>query len=143
MGKTNRKQSNQTMKTPQESTKTPKKRNLKGRKKTMYEALVSSLGNITTAAKKAEIDRTTHYLWIRKDANYKRWCEELPEEKLDFYEGALNKLAQAGNVTAIIFALKTLGKSRGYIERQEIVHDGRIDSSITYNDLVEAMNNEP
>ncbi len=39
---------------------------------------------------------------------------------LDFAESNLKKLEKEGNPAATIFFLKTKGKKRGYIERQEI-----------------------
>ena len=41
-------------------------------------------------------------------------CLRTLKESLDKLNG------QEGNITAIIFTLKTLGKSRGYVERQEV-----------------------
>ncbi len=43
-------------------------------------------------------------------------------DALDFMESRLLKAIDKGNVTAIIFYLKTKGKDRGYIEPQEIDH---------------------
>ena len=40
--------------------------------------------------------------------------------KFDFAESELMKLIKDGNVAATIFFLKTQGKARGYIERQEV-----------------------
>jgi len=95
------------------------KKRLKGRKRAMYEALRSQLGIVTTAAEQAGIGRTIHYKWLKIDENYKQWIEELPEITLDFTENALLKQIKNGNITAIIFYLKTKGKHRGYIERPE------------------------
>lgn len=97
-----------------------KKKKLRGKKKLMYEALQSQLGVITTAASQVGIDRTTHYRWMKTDENYKQWVEEIPEITLDFAENALLKQIKEGNTTAVIFYLKTKGKQRGYIEKQEI-----------------------
>ena len=96
------------------------KKKLTGRKKAMYEALRSQLGIVSAAAKISGIDRTTHYLWLKNDKNYKAWVEEIPEETHDFVENALLKQIKDGNVTSIIFYLKCKGKKRGYVERQEL-----------------------
>lgn len=90
----------------------------------MYEALGKRLGVITHACKIAEISRETHYRWLREDENYKQWIEEIPELTLDFAENALYKLINSGNVAATIFYLKTKGKHRGYIEKQEVEYSG-------------------
>lgn len=64
------------------------------------------------------------------DETYRRWYNEKPEFKeaadrakernLDYVESALFKRIEGGDTAAIIFALKTLGKRRGYSERQEL-----------------------
>ena len=100
------------------------KKALRGKKKLMYEALKAKLGVVTAAAKRIKIDRTTHYLWLKKDENYKRWIDELPDITLDFVESALLKQIKKGNITSIIFFLKTKGKKRGYIERTEVEYLG-------------------
>jgi hypothetical protein len=52
------------------------------------------------------------------------------ERFLDFLESKLVEQINGGNTTSIIFALKTKGKNRGYVERQEIVHDGRLETEV-------------
>ena len=89
-------------------------------KSAMLQALEKSLGVVTVAAKNAGIDRTTHYRWLRKDKEYKKQVEDLRNIKLDFLESKLHEQVQNDNVTALIFALKTQGKSRGYVESQDI-----------------------
>jgi len=89
-------------------------------KKDMIEALEAALGIVSTAAKKANIGRTTHYRWMEEDPEYKQAVQEVQESVLDFAESHLYKLVKEGNPAATIFYLKTKGKKRGYIERQEI-----------------------
>ncbi len=77
-------------------------------------------GLLTLAAVKAGVNYKT--LW-RYTQDYPSVAEAVKESKefmLDVAEGKLFKAIQDGNMTAIIFFLKTKGKSRGYIERQEI-----------------------
>lgn len=89
-------------------------------KKELIEALERSLGVVTTACKQAKIGRTTHYRWMKEDPEYRDKVNELTQVAIDFAESKLHSSIADGNVTAIIFFLKTKGKSRGYVERQEI-----------------------
>lgn len=89
-------------------------------KKAMIEALEKSLGIVTTACKSVGISRETHYRWLREDEEYKQEVEALSDVAIDFAESQLHKQIQEGNSTATIFYLKTKGKKRGYVERQEI-----------------------
>ena len=86
----------------------------------MIEALEQSLGVVTTACKKVGIGRTTHYLWMNEDEEYKKQVEAVGDVALDFAESQLHKQIKEGSTAATIFLLKTKGKKRGYIERQEI-----------------------
>lgn len=90
------------------------------RKQAMLQALEKSLGIVTTAARQVGIDRTTHYNWMKEDDDYKRAVESLEDVALDFAETKLHTLIQNEDTAATIFYLKTKGKKRGYIERQEI-----------------------
>ena len=89
-------------------------------KKAMLEALTKSLGIVTTAAKLVKIDRKTHYEWLKTDPKYREAVDDLSEVALDFAESRLHGLIREGNPTSVIFFLKTKGRSRGYIERQEL-----------------------
>lgn len=86
----------------------------------MIEALEKSLGVVTTACKTVGIARQTHYEWVREDADYKKAVDDVADIAIDFAESQLHKQIQSGEVSSTIFYLKTKGKKRGYIERQEI-----------------------
>ncbi len=90
------------------------------RKKEMLDALERSLGIVSTAADKAGVGRTTHYQWLKDDPEYKKQVDSIANSVLDFAESHLFKLVKDGNPAATIFFLKTKGKKRGYVERQEI-----------------------
>jgi len=94
--------------------------NLSPKKKAMVEALTKALGIVKMACESVGISRQTHYNWLKDDPAYKEACDNLPEVVLDFAEHHLHKLIKEGNPAATIFYLKTKGKVRGYIERQEI-----------------------
>lgn len=93
------------------------------KKKKMLVALSKSCGVVTEACKVVGISRITHYEWLNTDPDYKAACESVNDEAIDFMESALFKRIQEGSDAAIIFGLKTRGKNRGYVERQEITHD--------------------
>lgn len=83
------------------------------------EAIVRAFGNLSTASKSLQVDRTTLYAWIEAEG-LEEAVMEGRNRRLDFAESMLDKGMKDGNMTAIIFYLKTQGKSRGYIERQEV-----------------------
>ena len=92
---------------------------MKTRKKNqMIEALRNSLGIVKNACEIVGINRDTHYEWMKSDPDYKQQVEEILEGTLDFAESALLTQMGNGNVNAIIFYLKTKGKTRGYAEKE-------------------------
>lgn len=93
-------------------------------KKAMLEALEKSLGVVTTACRSVGIGRTTHYMWMENDPEYKAAVDDLENVALDYAETKLHNQITKENPTAIIFYLKTKGRKRGYVERQEIAHEG-------------------
>lgn len=93
------------------------------KKKAMIAALHQSLGVVTSACKAVGISRETHYKWLREDVDYKYQVEDLSNIALDFAESQLHNQIKNGSTPATIFYLKTKGKKRGYIERQEIQHE--------------------
>jgi hypothetical protein len=92
----------------------------KTRKKAMLAALRKHYGLVTDAAKETGIDRATHYRWYNEDEQYKAAVDEIPDMVLDMVEESLFRQVNAENIAATIFYLKTKGKRRGYIEKQEI-----------------------
>jgi hypothetical protein len=89
-------------------------------KKGLIEALEKSLGVVTTACKQVGIGRTTFYNYYNEDKDFAKKVDEIENVALDFAESQLHKQIQDGSTAATIFLLKTRGKKRGYVERQEI-----------------------
>jgi hypothetical protein len=92
------------------------------KKKAFIKAYQEAFGNITVSAKAAGIDRRTYTNWIKSDPEFKAAIDAIEPDELiiDFAENALMKKISKGDTTAIIFTLKTKGKKRGYVERQEV-----------------------
>ena len=89
-------------------------------KKNVLETLEKSFGVVTTACKSAGVGRTQFYQWCKDDAEFKKQVDDIQNIALDMAESQLHKQILGGNTTATIFYLKTKGKNRGYVERQEI-----------------------
>jgi hypothetical protein len=106
-------------------------------KTAMIQALEKTMGNVTEACTMVGINRTTHYDWYNDDPDYRAAVDSVGDIALDFVEGKLfelingpmrevlteegiQQLKDAPTPSAVIFYLKTRGKKRGYIERQEI-----------------------
>ena len=106
------------------------------KKKIFLQAMEANMGNISQSCKSANISRQTFYNWKREDETFMEQIDEIVEGAIDFAESKLlekisgvqmvkyNKdgpiiYELAPSDTAIIFFLKTRGKDRGYIERQE------------------------
>jgi transposase len=88
--------------------------------KVIIETLEKTGGLIKPAATRLKVARNTLYLWISEDEELKQGLQDVRDGMVDIAEGMLFQSVQEKNLTAIIFTLKTLGKARGYVERQEI-----------------------
>ena len=108
-------------------------------KKAMIEALKKSLGIVTTACKEVGIERQTNYNWLKDDPEYKAQVEALDDMVLDFAESKLHQSINNGSDTATIFFLKTKGKKRGYIEKQEIT---QTNLNVEVAEVTDEMQNE-
>jgi hypothetical protein len=94
------------------------------KKKMFLEVFKNNGANISATCNAIKIDRQTYYNWYKKDEKFKKQVEEIKESLIDFAESMLLKKIKKEDLGAIIFFLKTKGKSRGYTERQEIEHSG-------------------
>ena len=93
------------------------------KKERLLKALEKSLGIVSTACESLGISRTTYYKYYNEDKDFKRSVDSIGDIALDYAESQLFELIKEKNVTAIIFYLKTKGKKRGYIEKQEVSHN--------------------
>ena len=90
------------------------------KKEGMLKALENSLGVVTVACKQSDTPRSTYYKWLKEDEEFAKSVKEIENIALDFAESQLHSQMKDGSTSATIFYLKTKGKKRGYIERQEI-----------------------
>ena len=76
------------------------------------------------AARRAGVSYTTVKRYAAEFPSVKDAVQEAKESMLDFTEGKLFEKISKGDTTCIIFFLKTQGKGKGYVERQEISGEG-------------------
>ena len=99
--------------------------------------------NISATCNALGISRQTYYNWLKNDEDLKIEIEDSKEAVLDNVESKLLSAINDGNITAIIFYLKTKGKHRGYIERNEITGaDGEKLFEVKIIDTIEDDTNE-
>jgi hypothetical protein len=90
------------------------------KKESLLAALEKSLGVVTVACRQTDTPRSTYYKWLKEDGEFADQVKDIENVALDFAESQLHKQILADSTAATIFYLKTKGKKRGYIERQEI-----------------------
>jgi hypothetical protein len=76
-------------------------------------------GALSKAARRAKVDRPTHYNWLKEDPWYVEAFGQAVIEAGDSLQDKLTEIAFEGNVTAAIFLLKGL-KSQLFKERQAV-----------------------
>lgn len=88
-------------------------------------AMIASNFNASEASFRVCVPRKELLSW-EDDPQFAALMDELQYHKQNFYEGALADLTAMRNPLAVIFANKTLNKSRGYSEKLTVEHTGTI-----------------
>ena len=94
--------------------------------KDVKEAIIKHRGILSAAARQLGISRTQIHRRINSNKILKDATVEARATLIDDAESALSKSIDDGEGWAVSLALKTIGKHRGYVERQELEVDGNI-----------------
>jgi len=86
----------------------------------LVEVIRKSRGIVVAICKNVGISRQAFYKRIEKDHELKYELDLARDELCDFAEGKMWKLIENGNLQAVMFVLRTLGRHRGYVEKTEI-----------------------
>lgn len=97
----------------------------------VIDAIRNNNGLLAAAAQDLGVTRTTVYRYVNNYPTIKKALDEARDTVIDEAEGQLYKAVRRGNITAIMFLLKTVGKARGYVERLE--HTGEEGGPIIFN----------
>lgn len=92
--------------------------------KPVEDVLRKKRGNVSLAAKALSVSRTALHKYIRENS-LQEIVDDAREEIVDLAEDKLLSAVRKGEAWAVCFALKTQGKERGYVERQEITINWR------------------
>ena len=76
-------------------------------------------GNISATCSALNITRQTFFNYRNSSKELADRLDNVTESLIDFAESKLTEQINDGNLTAIIFFLKTKGRNRGYVERVE------------------------
>lgn len=95
------------------------------------EALRACDGKVSLAAERLGCAQSTIYSRIENSPKLREVVEESRTALVDLAETKLREAVEAGQIAAICFVLKCQGKSRGWIERQEVVSETRTRVEIT------------
>ena len=106
-----------------QNTNTNRTKRTKNDKKRFLETFVKKDCHISKSCKAAKIGRRTYYEWLDADEEFVDAVENARESLNDDTEDALIAAINDGNVTAIIFRLKTKCRDRGYDEHHQITID--------------------
>lgn len=90
----------------------------------VVDAIKDAKGFLSTAARHLDCDYKTVQNYAKRYPTVQEAINEERETVKDLAEGSLFSEIKNGNITAIIFYLKTQGKDRGYVERQEFTGKG-------------------
>lgn len=88
-------------------------------KKTL-DAYASKGCNVSATCSAVNISRTHFYRMRKKNKKFAQGLEDAEESLIDLIESKLIKMVDDGNITAIIFFLKSKAKDRGYTEKLKI-----------------------
>lgn len=102
----------------------------------VIEAIDAKMGMVYLAAEALGCSHQTIYNYAKKHPTVQRAIDAKRGKMLDTAEVALWKGIQDGESWAVQFALRTIGRDRGYVERQEVDQRGDVTIRVVYDDEV-------
>lgn len=88
----------------------------------VFIALTATTGNIAAAARRLGATRDGLWKFVERHPRLLQLTKDFRESIVDNAESAFNRAVVTEQPWAIQFALRTIGRRRGYVDRQEIQH---------------------
>jgi hypothetical protein len=104
-------------------------------------AIAEGKGIVTAICQKLNISRWAFYKRVNKDQELLEELRSAREELADIAELKLWEKLKEGDIRAILFTLKTIGRDRGFVEKMEI--DQTQKQVINIIEVPEMSANEP
>ena len=96
--------------------------------------LIEARGKISHAARQLGCARYTVQAWINRTPQLQQVLKDQREAMIDQAENALVMAIEQLQGWAVCFALKCLGKERGYVETQQVQQSGAIEVIVRRED---------
>ena len=119
-------------KTKQKQTKKKQTNKQKNQDK-FLNTYLETLGNISEACKEIKISRSTYYLWISEDQEFKQRFSDITDAFDDRIETTIRQMATSGDKDLLKFWASRKLKNRGFTEKTEVEHSGELNNKITIN----------
>ena len=89
---------------------------------------------INRAANMTGISMNAYYDWKENYPHFAKAMEISRDRFVDAIEGKFAELIEEGNPQAVIFGLKTIGRDRGYAEKQDVSLTGVAGIKVIFGD---------
>lgn len=96
------------------------------RKQMFLHALVTKKFNMSAALQMCCLSKRELDLWINEDDRFAELIKEMEWHLNNFYESKLVELVKEKDTAAVLMVNKSRNKDRGYAERMEVEHKGKI-----------------
>lgn len=103
----------------------------------LREAIPKYAGNLAAVARSFGVTRGSVWGYVEAHDELKAVVKDARETRLDNAESSLDRAVLAGEGWAVTLILKTLGKDRGYVEKQQHEHTGKNGGPIQYADATD------
>jgi hypothetical protein len=103
----------------------------------VFAALTACTGNIAAAARRLGATRDGLWRFVERHPRLLQLTKDFRESIVDNAESAFNKAVVTEQPWAIQFALRTIGRKRGYVDRQEIQQETRVTISQPAEELTD------
>lgn len=101
------------------------------RQRLFIHALTQTAFNTSRALRKVGISRRRLEDWCKNDPDFAELVDEIQWHQKNFFESAFVGRVAAGDTSAVIHAVKTKCRDRGYSEKIEIEHTGTVNHQHT------------